>query len=211
MDCSPPGSFVHGNSLGKNTGVGCHARPQGIFLTQASNKSLLRLQHWQAGSGATWKPKIMSLLFSHWVVSYSLTHGLQHTSLPCPSPSPGAGSNSCPLSQWCHPTILCSLVPFSPRLQSFLASGSFLMSQLFESSGPSIGSFSFSISPPNEYSKLSGLISLQSSGLSRVFSNATVQKHQFFGVQLSLRSSCHIHTWLLAKPWLWLDGPLLAK
>ena len=145
------------------------------------------------------------------LLSYSSRpHGLQHTRLPCPSASPRAGSNSCPLSQWCHPTILCSPIPFS-CLQSFLASGSFLMSRLFESSGQSIGSFSFSISPPNEYSRLTGLISLQSKGLSRVFSNTTVQKHQLSGVQPSLWSSSHIHTWLLAKPWLWLDGPLLAK
>ena len=152
------------------------------------------------------------LLFSCSVVSDSLwPHGWQQGRLPCPSLYPGACSNSCPLCWWCHTTVSSSVIPFSSCLQSFLASGSFLMSRLFESSGPSIGSFSFSISPPNEYSTLSGLISLQSNGLSRVFSNTTVQKHQFFGVQPSLRSSCHIHTWLLAKPWLWLDGPLLAK
>ena len=143
-------------------------------------------------------------------------HGLQHASLPCPSPFPGACSNSCPSSQWCHPTISSSVVPFFSRLQSFPASGSFLMSQLFASGGQSIGaSASTSVLLMNVQGwfplGLTGWISLQSKGLSRVFSNTTVQKHQFFGTQLSLWSSSHIHTWLLEKPQLWLDRPLLAK
>ena len=123
-------------------------------------------------------------------------HGLQHTRLPCPSPTPGVYSNSCPLSQWCHPTILSSVVPFSSCPQSFPASGSFPMSQLFISGSQSIGiSASASVLGMNtqDWSPLgwTGWISLQSKGLSRVFSNTTVQKHQFFGTQLSLWSNSH--------------------
>ena len=130
-------------------------------------------------------------------------HGLQHARLPCPSPSLGACSNLYPLRQWCHPTILSSVIPFS-CLQSFPASGSFLMSQLFASGGQSIrASASASVLLMNIQDwfplELSGLMSLQSKGLSRVFSNATVQKHQFFGIQPSLWSSSHIHTWLPRK------------
>ena len=132
-----------------------------------------------------------SVQFNRSVVSDSLRpHGLQHTRPPCPSPTPGVYSSSWLLSWWCHPTISSSVVPFSSGLRSFPASGSFLMSQFFTSGGQSIGSFSFSISPSNEYSGLisfrTGWISLQSKGLSRVFSNTTVQKHQFFCAQLSL-------------------------
>ena len=132
-------------------------------------------------------------------------HGLQHARLPCPSPSPRACSNSYPLSWWCHPTISSSVVPFSSCLQSFPASGSFLMSQLFTSGDQSIGtSASASILPLNIQdwfpSGLTGWISLQSKGLSRVFSNTTVQTHQVFGAQLSSQSNSHIHTWPLEKP-----------
>ena len=146
------------------------------------------------------------LLFSHSVVSDFLwPHRLQHASLPCPSPSPGAYWNSCPLSRWCHPTILSSIVPFSFCLQSFPASGSFLISCFFTSNGQSIrASASASVLPMNiQYwfsLGLTGLISLQSKELSRVFSNTTVQKHQFFDTQPSLWSNSHIHTWLLEKP-----------
>ena len=117
--------------------------------------------------------------------------GLQHTRLPCPSSSPGACSNSCPLCQWCHPTISSSVVPFSSCLQSFPASGSFPIGQFFTSGGQSIGaSASASVLLMNIQDwfplGLIGLISLQSKGLSRVFSNTTVQKHQFFGAQLTL-------------------------
>ena len=131
-----------------------------------------------------------SVQFSCSVVSSSLRpRGLQHTRLPCPSPTPGACSNSCPSSQWCHPTILSSVFPFSSCLQSFPVSGSFLMSQFFMSGGQNIGA-SASILPVNIQDwfplGLTGLISLQSRGLPRVFSNTTVQKHQFFGTQLSL-------------------------
>ena len=118
-------------------------------------------------------------------------HGLQHARLPCPSSTPRVYSNSCPLSRWCHPTISSSVVPFSSRLQSFPASGSFQMSQFFTSGGQCIGvSASTSFLPMNirDWFPLgwTGWISLQSKGLSRVFSNTTVQKHQFFSTQLSL-------------------------
>ena len=128
--------------------------------------------------------------FSHSVVSDSLRpHRLQHARLPCPSPTPRACLNSCPLSRWCHPTISSSVIPFSSRLQSFPASGSLPMSQFFASSGQSIGvSASASVLPMNNqdwfHLGLTGLISLQSKGLSRVFSNTTIQKHQFFSTQL---------------------------
>ena len=117
--------------------------------------------------------------------------GLQHARPPCPSPTPGVYSNSCPLSRWCHPTISSSVIPFSCGLQSFPASGSFQMSQLCTSGGQSTGvSASTSVLPMNtqDWSPLgwTGWIFLQSRGLSRVFSNTTVQKHQFFGAQLSL-------------------------
>ena len=144
--------------------------------------------------------------FSHSVMSNSSQpHELQHTRPPCPSPTPGACSNSGPSSQWCHSTISSSVVPFSSYLQSFPASGSFLITQFFTSDCQIIGvSASASVPPMNIQDwfplGLTGLISLQSKGLSRVFSNATVQKHQFFGAQLSLYSSCHIHTWVLEKP-----------
>ena len=128
---------------------------------------------------------LSSVQFSCSVVSDSLRpHGLQHARPPCPSPTPGVYPNSCPLSQWCHPTISSSVIPFSCP-QSFLASGSFQMSQLFTSGGQSIGvSASASVLPMNtqDWSPLgwTGWISLQSKGLWRVFSNTTVQKHQFF-------------------------------
>ena len=133
-----------------------------------------------------------SVQFSHSVMSNSLRpHGLQHARPPCPSPTPGVYSSSCPLSQWCHPTISSPVIPFSSHLQSFPASGSFQMNQLFTAGGQSIGaSASTSVLPMNIQDwfplGLTGRISLQSKGLSRVFSNTTVQKHQFFSAQLSL-------------------------
>ena len=133
-----------------------------------------------------------SVKFSRSVMSDSLRpHRLQHTRPPCPSPTPGVYSNSCPSSQWCHPAISSSVIPFSSCFQSFPASGSFPMSQFFTSSGQSIGvSASASVLPMNtqDWSPLgwTSWISLQSKGLSRVFSNTAVQKHQFFGTQLSL-------------------------
>ena len=147
-----------------------------------------------------------SVQFCHSVVSDSLQpHGLLHSRSPCPSPTPRVYSDSSPLSQWWPPTISSCFIPFSSRLQSFPASGSFQISQFFASGGQSIGaSASVSVLPMNiqDWSPLgwTGWISLQSKGLSGVFSNTTVQKHQFFGTQLSLWSSSHIRTWLLEKP-----------
>ena len=149
---------------------------------------------------------INSVQFSWSVVSDSLwLHELQHARPPCPSPNSGVHTNSCPSSWWCHPTILSSVIPFSSCPQSFPASGSFQMSQLFTSGGQSIRvSASKSVLPMNtqDWSPLrwTGWISLQSKGLSRVFSNTTVQKHQFFSTQLSSQSNSHIHRWPLEKP-----------
>ena len=144
--------------------------------------------------------------FSHSVVSNSLRpHELQHARPLCPSPTPGLHSNSCPSSWWCHPAISFSVVPFSSCLQSLPASESFLMSRLFTWGGQSTEvSALASFLPKNtqDWSPLewTGWISLQSKGLSRVFSDTTVQKHQFFSTQLSSQSNSHIHTWLLEKP-----------
>ena len=156
------------------------------------------------------------LQFSHSVVPNSLwPHALQHTRLPCPSSTPGACSNSSPSSQWCHPTISSSVVPFSSCLQPFPASGSFPVSVL-HSRWPKYWSFSFSISSSNGYSglisfRIDWLCILQSKALSRVFSNTTVQKTSilwcsaFFIVQLS-----HPYT-TTGKTIAWADGPLLAR
>ena len=148
----------------------------------------------------------VSVQFSCSLVSDSLPpHELQHSRPPCPSPTPGVYPNSCSLSRWCHPTISSSVVPFSCCPQSFPESGSFQMIQLFTWGGQSVGvSASASVLPMNtqDWSPLrwTGWISFQSKGLSRVFSNTTVQKHQFFGAQLSSQSNSHIHTWPLEKP-----------
>ena len=144
-----------------------------------------------------------SVQFSHSVMSDSLwPHELQHTRPPCSSPTPGVHSNPYS-SQWCHPAISSSVVPFSSCPQSLPASQSFPVSQLFTWGGQSIG-VSASVLPMNtqDWSPLgwTGWISLQSKGLSRVFSNARVQKHQFFGAQLSSQSNSHTHTWPLEKP-----------
>ena len=136
--------------------------------------------------------RFSSVQFSRSVVSDSLRpHESQHARPPCPSPTPGVHSDSCPLSQWCHPAISSSVVPFSSCLQSFPASGSFQRSHIFASGGQSIGvtaSTSNLLMNTQDWSPLgwTGWISLQSKGLSRVFSNTTVQKHQFFNTQLSL-------------------------
>ena len=147
-----------------------------------------------------------SAQFSRSVVSDSLwPHESQHARPPCPSPTSRVHSNSCPSSWWCHPAILSSVVPFSSCPQSLPASESFPMSQLFAWGGQRTGvSPLASFLPKNTQnwspSEWTGWISLQSKGLSRVFSNTTVQKHQFFGAQLSSQSNSHIHTWLLEKP-----------
>ena len=158
--------------------------------------SCLRFHNWSLGS----------VQFSHSVVSDSLwPREPQNARPPCLSPTPGVHPNPCALSRWCHPTISSSVVPFSFCPQSFPASGSFQKSQFCASRGQSIGvSASISVPPMNtqDWSPLgwTGWISLQSKGLSRVFSNTTVQKHQFFGAQFSSQSNSHIHTWPLEKP-----------
>ena len=147
-----------------------------------------------------------SVQFSRSVVSDSLRpHESQHTRPPCPSPTPGVHSNSCPMSQWCHPAISSSVVPFSSCSKSLPTSESFSMSQLFAWGGQSIAvSALASVCSKNtqDWSPLewTSWISLQSKGLSRIFSNTTVQKHQFFKAQLSSQSNSHIHTWPLEKP-----------
>ena len=154
-------------------------------------------------TGVTRNTSFSLVQFSHSVVSDSLRpHESQHARPPCPSPSPGVHSNSCPLSQWCHPAILSSVIPFSSCPQSLPASRSFPMSQLFTWGGQSTGvSALASFLPKNTqgWSPLewTGWLSFQSKGLSRVFSNSAVQKHQSFGTQLSSQSNSHIHTW----PW----------
>ena len=147
----------------------------------------------------------MLLLFSCSVMPSSLwLHELQHTRLLCPSPTPRACLNSCPLSWSCHPTISSSVIPFSSCLQSFPVSGSFPVNWLFPSDGRSIGASAsapvLSMNIQHWFPLgLAGLISLQSKELSIVFSNTTIHKHQFFGAQPSLWSNSHIHAWLLEK------------
>ena len=149
---------------------------------------------------------ICSVQFSHSVVSdSSRPHELQHTRTPCPSPTPGVHPASHPSSQWCHPAIPSSVVPFSSCPQSLPAAESFPMSQLFAWGGQSTRVSALASFPPKKSqgwspSEWTGWISLQSKGLSRVFSNTTVQKHQFFGAQPSSQSNFHIHTWPQEKP-----------
>ena len=208
MERSPPGYPVHGTS---------QARTQGWVTISFSRESSRPRDQTRvsriAGGFVTTEPP---LLFCRSIMSNSLPlvsglmsplvlRGLQHARPPCPSPSPGVCSNWCSLSRWCHPTISSSVGPFSFCPQSFPASGSFLMSHFFVSDGQSIGaSASASVLPMNIQGWfslwLTGLISLLSKGLSTVFSNTTVQKHQFFGTQLSLWSNSHLQTWLLKKP-----------
>ena len=160
-----------------------------------------------------WNHSITSIKLSHCSVQFSCSvvsdslwpHELQRARPPCPSPTPIAYPNSCPLSRWCHLTISSSVIPFSSCPQSFPASGSFPMRQLFTWDGQSTGvSASTSVLPVNtqDWSPLrwTDWISLQSKGLSRVFSNTTVRNHQFFGPQLSSQSNSHIHTWPLENP-----------
>ena len=154
----------------------------------------------------TWEaPHSTSVQFSRSVVSDSLwPDEFQHSRLPCPSPTPGE-LDSRPSSQWCHPAISSSVVPFSSCPHSFPASESFPMSLLFswgvQSTGVSVlASFLPKKSQGWSPSEWTGWISLQSKGLSRVFSNTTVQKHQFFSTQVSSQSNSHIHTWPLKKP-----------
>ena len=197
MDCSPPDSSVR-------------------EILQARILEWIAIPFSRGSSwprDRTWISHIAGRFFTIWTINsvqfggsvMSSSWWLQHTRPLCPSPTPGAYSNSRPLSWWCHPTSSSSVVPVSFCPQSFPESGSFQMSQLFPSGGQSIGvSASTSVLPMNtqNWSPLgwTGWISLQSKGLSRVSSNTTVQKHQFFGPQPSLWSYSHIHTWLLKKP-----------
>ena len=153
-----------------------------------------------------WKALVTVPQFSRSVMSDSLQpHESQHTRPPCPSPTPGVHSDSRPLSQWYHPAISSSVLPFSFCPQSLPASQSFPMSQLFAWGGQSTGVSALASFLPKKSQSWSplgwtGWISLQSKGLSRVFSSTTVQKHQFFSTQLSSQSNSHIHTWPLEKP-----------
>ena len=145
-----------------------------------------------------------SVQFSRSVMSDSLwPHESQHARPPCPSPTPGVYSDSCPSSQWCHPAISSSVVPFSSCPQSLPASESFPMSQLFTWGGQSSAVSALASALPvntQDWSPLECWIFLQAKGRTRVFSNTTVQKHQFFGTQPSSQSNSHIHTWPLGKP-----------
>ena len=188
-------SGTHGQVRASTTSGGASV----YFTVQYCTVSVFQAQDVQ-------KQVFSSIQLSRSVMSDSLRpHAPQHTRPPCPSPTPRVHSNPCPLSWWCHPTISYCVIPFSSHLQSFPASGSFPMSQLFAGGGQSIGvSASASVLPMNiqDWFPLgwTGRISLQSKGLSRVFSNTTVQKHQFFSTQLSSQSNSHIHTWPLEKP-----------
>ena len=147
-----------------------------------------------------------SVQFSRSIVSDSLRpHESQHSRPPCLSPTPGVHSDACPSSWWCHPAISTSVVPFFSCPQSLPASEAFPMSQLFAWGGQSTGVSALASFLPKKFqgwspSQWTGWISLQSKGLSRVFSNTTVQKHQFFGIQPSKQSNSHIHTWPQEKP-----------
>ena len=185
-----------------------------LFCPSFSNKALFSFSLNPRCLPRNWSLQFLMMLpwfrcpvqFSSSVVCDSLPpHGLQHPRLPCLSPTPKVYSNSCSLSWWCHPTISSSVVPFSSCLPSFPASGSFRMSQFFTSGGQRIGvSASASVLPMNIqdwfFLEWTGWISFQSKGLSRVFSNTTIQKHQFISAQPSLWSGSHIHTWLVGKP-----------
>ena len=160
--------------------------------------------------------RLLILVYSLWVsdqirsdqslVSDTLRpHESQHTRPPCPAPTPGVHPDSRPSSQWCHPAISSSVIPFSSFPQSLPASESFPMSQLFAWGGQSTGVSALASFPPKKSqgwspSEWTGWISLQSKGLSRVFSNTTVQKHQFFSAQPSSQSNSYIHTWPQGKP-----------
>ena len=186
------------DSLGKNTGVGCHFLLQWMKVKSEREvaQSCLTLSdptdYRLPGSSIHGIFQARVLEGGAIAFSNSLQpHELQHARTPCPSPTPGFYSISCPLSWWCHSTTSSSVVPFSSPLQSFPALGSFPMSQLFTSGGQSIGvSASTSVLPMNtqDWSPLgwTGWISFQSKGPLRVFSNTTVQKHKFLGTQLSL-------------------------
>ena len=183
-----------------------------IYTEKAVNKT-----HFMISPESRHRWNISSVQFSRSVVPNSLRpHESQHARPPCPSPTPGVHTDSRPSSQWCHPAISSSVVPFSSCPQSLPSSGSFPMSPTLRMRWPNYWSFSFSIIPSKE---IPGLISfrmdwsdlLAAQGTLKSLPDTTVQKHQFFGAQLSSQSNSHIHTWLLEKQWPWLDGPLLAN
>ena len=183
MDCSLPGSSVHGIFQAR-------VPEWGAIVFSNINACM-----WNLGNS------ISSVQFSLSVMSDSLwPHESQHTRPPCPSPTPGVHSDSCPSSQWCRAAISSSVVPFSSCPQSLPASESFPMSQLFIWDGQSTGVSALVSFLPKKSPSECDWISLQSKGLSRVFSNTTVQKHQFFGAQPSSQSNSHIRTWPQEKP-----------
>ena len=190
--CSNPRKLIYGFAL--------NPTPSTIVHNDTITEQGLILSHPPAEASQ------FLFLFSHSVLSDSLqSHGLQHTRLPCPSLSPKVRSNSCPLSRWCHPTISSSVTPLLLLPSIFPASESFPVSWHFASGGQSIGtSASASVLPMNiqDWFPLgwTGLSFLQSKGLSRVLSNPTVQKHQFFSTQPSSWPNSYIHPWLLEKP-----------
>ena len=191
------GVILTSRSQTEHQAVGFSRGHSNLFSSQ-SHQSLGSMQPQERGC--------CCCCFGHSVMSDSLQHrGRQLARLPCHSPSPRVGSDSYPLSQWCHPTISSSLILFSSCPWSFPESRSFPMSWMFASGGQSTGaSASASVLPMNIQCQfhlgLTTLISLQSKRLSRVFSNTTVQKHQFFSTQPSLWPNSQIHTWLLEKP-----------
>ena len=193
MDCSPPGSSVHGSFQARVLEWGA------IAFYLFSIQIIFKLSQFKS------VPQFSSVQFSCSVTSDSLQpHESQHARPPCPLPTPRVHSNSGPSSWWCHPTISSSVIPFTSCPQSLPASESFPMSQLFTWGGQSIGVFALaSFLPKNtqDWSPLewTGWLSLKSKGLSTVFSSTTIQKHHFFGTQLSSQSNFHIHTWLLEK------------
>ena len=206
--------YPHSPKQAQVTGMHSIAAPQGINASPLVLPVLVAtLFHCPWGRKTSTDPQLpsssvqfSSVQISRTVVSdYLRPHESQHARPPCPSKTPGVYSNSRPSSQWCHPAISSSIGPFSCCPQLLPASGSFPMSQFFEWGGQSTGvSASTSVLPMNtqDWSPLgwAGWISLQSKGLSRVFSNTTVQRHQFFSAQLPSQSNSHIHTWPLEKP-----------
>ena len=175
-----------------------------------SGERMQNSHHWPLILITCWNDNVVdtfsSVQFSRSVVSDSLRpHESQHARPPYPSQTPGVHPDSGPSSWWCHPAISSSVVPFSSHLQSFPASGSFPMSQLFSWGGQSTRVSVSASFPPNKSqgwspSEWTGWVSLQAKGLSRVFSNTTVQKHQFFGAHPSSQSNSHIHTWPQENP-----------
>ena len=194
--------------------INCLSKTQRLFKSSGDNKTTISLMFYgkcfmfygwcfmgkKSPSNMQLQSYSLSVQFSRSVVSDSLRpHGLQHTRPPCASPTSGVYPNSCPLSWWYHPTISSCDIPFSSCLQSFPTSGFFQMSQLFASGGQNTGvSALTSVLPMNTQDQFplgwTDWISLKSKGLSRVFSNTTVQKHQLFSTQLSLWFNTHIHT-----------------